>query len=70
MNPLTPSSTPDQILETALGKEREAYAFYSGMAAQCKIEDVRRLIESLKDEEHRHVRLIEAMLARLRSGHG
>jgi rubrerythrin len=65
--PLTkPLSTPMDILDMALAKERQAFEFYANMAARCKIDDVRRLFESLKDEEQRHMRLIEKMQVKLR----
>jgi rubrerythrin len=62
-------STPDEILNAALAKERQSREFYSGLAEQCRIDMVRQLIEKLKDEENKHVRMIEDMLANLRLGH-
>lgn len=61
-------STPDEILNAALAKERQSREFYAGLAEQCQIDTVRRLLEKLKDEESKHVRMIEDMLKDLRLG--
>jgi len=61
-------STPDEILNAALVKERQSREFYAGLAEQCRIDLVRELLEKLKDEENKHVRMIENMLADLRLG--
>jgi rubrerythrin len=61
-------TTPDEILNAALGKERQAYEFYAGLAEGCRIDFVRNLIETLKNEEHKHVRMVENMLTKLRLG--
>ena len=61
-------STPDEILRAALGKELEARAFYSGLAERCQIETVKELLEKLKDEENKHVKMVEDMMASLRLG--
>ncbi len=63
-------STPDEILNAALAKERQSRAFYAGLAEQCRIEMVRELLEKLKDEENKHIKMIEEMLADLRLGRG
>ena len=62
--------TPDEILNAALAKERQSCQFYSGLAEQCRIDMVRQLIEKLKDEENKHVKMVEDMLADLRLGRG
>jgi rubrerythrin len=63
-------STPDEILNAALVKERQSREFYAELAEQCRIDMVRELLEKLKDEENKHVKMIEAMLAGLRLGRG
>jgi len=63
-------STPDEILNTALAKEHRSLQFYAGLAEQCQIDMVKQLIEKLKDEENKHVKMIEGMLSRLRLGRG
>ena len=62
-------NTPDEILNAALAKEQQARQFYAGLADQCQISMVKQLIEKLKDEENKHVKMIEEMLANLRLGH-
>jgi rubrerythrin len=61
-------STPDEILNAALAKERQARQFYAGLAEHCQIEMVRELLEKLKDEENKHVKMVEDMLTNLRLG--
>jgi len=61
-------STPDDILKTALLKEKEARQLYSDLSAHTRIEMVRKLADKLKDEEGRHVKLIEDMIAKLNCG--
>ncbi len=61
-------STPDEILNAALTKERQSREFYAGLAEQCRIDMVRKLLEKLKDEENKHVRMVENMLKDLRLG--
>ncbi len=61
-------STPDEILKAALGRELEARAFYSALAERCQIEIVKKLLEKLKDEENKHVKMVEDMMASLRLG--
>ncbi len=63
-----PLITPDEILNAALTKERQSRDFYAGLAEQCRIDMVRKLLEKLKDEENKHVRMIENMLMDLRLG--
>jgi len=62
-------STPDEILNAALAKEHQARQFYSELAEHCEIDMVRQLIEKLKDEENKHVKMIEEIMANLRLGH-
>ena len=62
-------STPDEILNAALAKERQSLQFYAGLAEQCRIDMVKELIEKLKDEENKHVKVVEEMIANLRLGH-
>jgi rubrerythrin len=59
----------DEILEVALRKEKQARDFYQGLALHCGVEIVRELVERLRDEEAKHVKMIETMLSRLRLGH-
>jgi rubrerythrin len=59
----------DEILRIALRKEKQALDFYRGLALQCGVELVRELVERLRDEEAKHVKMIETMLSRLRLGH-
>ncbi|MBM4149435.1 MAG: hypothetical protein FJ224_10375 [Lentisphaerae bacterium] len=61
-------STPVEILERALEKERQAFEFYSGLLEQSRVRMVQDLVATLKDEEQKHVRMIEQKLAEIRRG--
>lgn len=63
-------STPDEILNAALAKEHQSRQFYAGLAERCQVNTVKQLIEKLKDEENKHVKMIEEMLSNLRLGRG
>jgi rubrerythrin len=68
MEDYTRLKMPDDILNAALIQEKNAYDFYTNMSVRCRIDFVRELIEKLKDEEYKHIQLIEGMLVRLRMG--
>ena len=55
-------------MEFALEQEKEAYRFYGELLSDSKAEILRDLVAQLKDEELRHVRLIERKIADLNSG--
>ena len=60
--------TSDQILQGALAKEKEARDFYDEQAARCPVDFVRRLLEKLKDEESKHIRMVQDMITKLSIG--
>ena len=61
-------ATPDQILQKALEKEKQARDFYAGLAADCTVLFVRELLEKLENEEAKHVIMVQNMLGRLQAG--
>jgi rubrerythrin len=61
-------TTPDQILQKALEKETQARDFYAEFAANCAVDFVRELLEKLRDEESKHMRMIKDMRTRLALG--
>lgn len=61
-------TTPDQILNTALEKETEARDFYAELSENCSVSFVKDLLQKLQEEESQHVRMIQAMLERLKCG--
>jgi rubrerythrin len=61
-------TTPDQILQKALEKETQARDFYAEFALSCGVDFVRELLEKLRNEESKHMRMIKDMRARLESG--
>jgi rubrerythrin len=62
------TTTPDQILKQALEKEKQAHDFYEGLSLGCSVEFVRELLEKLRDEESKHMHMIQAMISRLELG--
>jgi rubrerythrin len=66
-NPLS-LSTPMEILEAALTKEKEAYSFYEKLLNNTSIGMLQEIIEHLLEEEYKHIQLIEKKMATLRSG--
>ena len=67
---MTGISTPGDILRTALAKEKAAYRFYERLETQCRIDYVQELLSRLKDEEGKHVKMIDAMLVDMNLGRG
>ena len=61
-----PSGTPIDILTAALKKEREAYSFYNQLINSSTVTVVQELLEHLRDEEHKHILMIEGKISRLR----
>ena len=60
--------TPDEILHAALAREEQARSLYTELAAQCRIDFVRELLERLSDEEAKHAQLLREMITRLDLG--
>lgn len=67
--PASPKS-PMDILQAALRKEKGAYAFYDAMLNQSRVGLVSELVESLKNEEAKHVRMVEKRISELNLGRG
>ena len=61
--------TPDGILEAALSRKKDACQFYNDVQARCTVDAVRNLVERLRDEETKQVRMIEGMITNLNLGH-
>lgn len=60
--------TPKDILDTALAREREAYRFYDTLLRETHTPMMAELLTQLREEEQRHIRLIEGKIARMRLG--
>ena len=60
--------TPNQLLQVALDKEEEAHRFYDRLLGECRADMVRELLERLKNEEYKHIRMVEEMITRLNLG--
>ncbi len=61
-------ATPDEILRMARENETQARDFYEEMAINCSVDFVKELLETLQNEETKHIRMIDHMLAKLESG--
>ena len=61
-------ATPDEILRLARENETLARDFYEEMAINCSVDFVKELLETLQNEETKHIRMIDHMLTRLESG--
>jgi rubrerythrin len=57
-------TTPGQILQEALRREMEARDFYSDLSTHCHVDFVKKLLERLRGEESKHVRLVQNMITR------
>jgi rubrerythrin len=60
--------TSDEILQVALAKEKDARDFYDEQAAHCRVDFLRRLLEKLRDEEAKHIRIVQDMITKLSIG--
>jgi rubrerythrin len=52
-------STPREILEEALAREKAAYKFYDEMSKNTKITILRETLEELRDEEYAHIKKLK-----------
>jgi rubrerythrin len=60
--------TPVEILQAALKKEKAAYHFYDTLLNSTTVVFLQELLEKLRDEEHKHVLMIEKILSKMQSG--
>ena len=65
--PPTPQ-TPIEILQAALKKEKDAYRYYDTLLNTTTVFFLQELLEKLRDEEHKHVLMIEKILTKMQSG--
>ena len=62
--------TIEEILHKALEKEAQARDFYAELATRCSVSFMTEFLEKLKNEESKHIGMIQNMLGRLESGKG
>ena len=60
--------TPIQILQAAFKKERDAYHYYDTLLNSTTVLFLQELLEQLRDEEHKHILLIEKKIKKLTAG--
>lgn len=61
-------TTPIEILEVALKKEKDARLFYESILSRTRVGIVRETLEKLRDEEYKHIHMIEKLIAKIRLG--
>jgi rubrerythrin len=59
--------TPIEILHAALKKENDAYHFYGDLLNTTKVLFLQELLEKLRDEEHKHIIMIQKEIAKITS---
>ena len=62
------SLTPDEILKRSLAKEKAAFDYYDRLLKSTNIDLIRDLLQELKNEEYKHVKMIEGKIRRLGLG--
>ena len=58
-------STVDDILKAALSKEKASFFFYDNLLKNRTVAPLREILEHLREEEYKHIRLIEKKIARM-----
>jgi rubrerythrin len=58
-------TTIPEILEEALRREKDAYRFYDSLLKDTRVGIVRDVIEQLRQEEQKHIRIIEEKITEL-----
>jgi len=59
-------SSYEEILETALKKEKAAYRFYDNLLKNTKVRIFQEIFEELREEEAKHVEKIQNKLDEIR----
>ena len=62
--------TPVEILQIALKKEQSSLRLYDNMLKEARVDFVRELLEKLRDEEFKHVQMVEKRISQLEMGRG
>ena len=57
--------TVSEILETALRREKASYKFYDSILKKTNLEVLRDVLEELRGEEYKHIRIIEQQMVKL-----
>lgn len=60
--------TPIQILQAALKKEKDTYHYYDTLLNSTTVLFLQEPLEQLRDEEHKHMLLIEKIIKKLTAG--
>ena len=60
--------TTEEILNTALAKEKAAFSYYDRMLRSTNIDLIRDLLQELKNEEYKHIKMVETKIRQLNLG--
>ncbi len=60
--------TAKDILEAALRKEKASYNFYDNLLKNTKVGILEEILEKLREEEYKHIRVIEKRLSKMGLG--
>ncbi len=60
--------TAENILKAALRKEKASYNFYDNLLKNTKLDIIEEILGQLREEEYKHIHIIEKRLARLELG--
>ncbi len=60
--------TPEEILNRALAKEKAAFNYYDRMLRSTNIDLIQGLLQELKNEEYKHIKMIESKIRQLSVG--
>jgi rubrerythrin len=63
-------STPKEILKAPLEKEQAAYRFYDDLLKNTKITLLEEVLEMLREEEAKHIRITEKKITDMDLGVG
>ncbi|MCL6635049.1 MAG: ferritin family protein [Peptococcaceae bacterium] len=58
---------PDELIHFAMQIEERGFRFFQGMAAQAAEPELKKVLESLADEEEKHYHAFDRMLAEMKS---
>ena len=60
--------TPGEILECSLAKEKAAFSYYDNLLKSTSVGLIQDLLQELKNEEYKHIKMIESRIRRLNLG--
>ena len=62
--------TVEEILKRSLAREKASFSFYDRLLKSTTVDLIQDLLQELKNEEYRHIKMIEQRTRRLGTGQG